>query len=114
VCQSLGLNPLIKPFEYLWLNGKLRLYTLRDCADQLRRLHGISISITNRERLNDVAYWPDRVETHGGRRRELPRLLRRYCRGATRVVVYEARETIWDVRHVTRALERWQRAGGHV
>jgi hypothetical protein len=43
VCQSLGLNPLSKPFEYLWLNGKLRLYALRDCADQLRRLHGISI-----------------------------------------------------------------------
>jgi hypothetical protein len=61
-----------------------------------------------------LAYWPDRVETDGGRRRDLPRLLRRYCRGATRVVVYEARETIWDVRHVTRALERWQRAGGHV
>ena len=61
-----------------------------------------------------LAYWPDRVETYGGRRRELPRLLRRYCRGATRVVVYEARETIWDVRHVTCALERWQRAGGDV
>ena len=36
VCQSLGLNPLSKPFEYLWLNGKLWLYALRDCADQLR------------------------------------------------------------------------------
>jgi hypothetical protein len=61
-----------------------------------------------------LAYWPDRVETYGGRRRELPRLLRCYCRGATRVVVYEARETISDVRHVTRALEAWQRAGGYV
>jgi hypothetical protein len=61
-----------------------------------------------------LAYWPDRVETYGGRRRELPRLLRRYCRGATRVVVYEARETIWNVRQVTRALKRWQRAGGDV
>jgi hypothetical protein len=61
-----------------------------------------------------LAYWCDRVELYGGRRRELPRLLRRYCRGATRVVVYEARETIWDVRHVTDALERWQQAGGHV
>jgi len=58
-----------------------------------------------------LAYWPDRVETYGGCRRDLPWLLRRYCRGATRVVVYEARETIWDVRHVTRALERWQQAG---
>ena len=51
---------------------------------------------------------------YGGRRRDLPWLLRRYCWGATRVVVYEARETIWDVRHVTRALARWQRVGGHV
>jgi len=36
VCRSLGLNPLTKPFEFLTLNGKLRLYALRDCADQLR------------------------------------------------------------------------------
>ena len=279
LCQSLGLNPLSKPFEYLTLNGKLRLYALRDCADQLRRLHGISIYITNRERLQDIyivtarakdrqgredestgavalgtlkgdalanalmkcetkakrrvtlsiaglgwldeteletipgartgetatpappadqesqvlpetaritkgqakdlrdvaklafgerfaarlrqdlgltaddsltltrlvelvpvdqyqtlidgyeacpqrrpridnivllAYWPDRVDIWGGRRRELPRLLRRDCRGATRVVVYKVRETIWEVRHVACALERWQRAGGHV
>jgi hypothetical protein len=48
VCRSLGLNPLTKPFEFLTLNGKLRLYALRDCTDQLRRLHGISIYIANR------------------------------------------------------------------
>jgi hypothetical protein len=33
VCESLGLNPLTKPFEFLTLNGKLRLYALRDCTD---------------------------------------------------------------------------------
>jgi hypothetical protein len=54
VCRSLGLNPLTKPFEFLTLNGKLRLYALRDCTDQLRRLHGISNYITNRERLSDI------------------------------------------------------------
>jgi hypothetical protein len=54
VCCSLGLNPLTKPFEYLTLNGKLRLYALRDCADQWRRLHGISISIANREQMSDI------------------------------------------------------------
>ena len=54
MCQSLGLNPLSKPFEYLTLNGKLRLYALRDCADQLRRIHGISIYIVNRERVSDL------------------------------------------------------------
>ena len=54
VCRSLGLNPLNKPFEFLTLNGKLRLYALRDYTDQLRRLHGMSIYITNRERLGDI------------------------------------------------------------
>lgn len=43
VCQSLGLNPLTRPFDYIMLNGKLTLYARRDAADQLRRIHGISI-----------------------------------------------------------------------
>jgi hypothetical protein len=42
------------PTEFLTLNGQLRLYELRDCTDQLRRLHGISIYITDRERLQDI------------------------------------------------------------
>jgi hypothetical protein len=70
VCQSLGLNPLSKPFEYLWLNGKLRLYALRDCADQLRRLHGISIYITNRERLGDLYIVTARAKDRTGREDE--------------------------------------------
>jgi hypothetical protein len=44
-CSSLGLNPLTKPFEYIRLNGKLVLYAKRDCADQLRKIHGISLRI---------------------------------------------------------------------
>jgi hypothetical protein len=70
VCQSLGLNPLSKPFEYLWLNGKLRLYALRDCTDQLRRLHGISIYITNRERLGDIYIVTARAKDRTGREDE--------------------------------------------
>jgi hypothetical protein len=67
LCQSLGLNPLSKPFEYLTLNGKLRLYALRDCADQLRRLHGISIVITSRERLGDLYLVTARATDRHGR-----------------------------------------------
>jgi hypothetical protein len=70
VCQSLGLNPLSKPFEYLWLNGKLRLYALRDCTDQLRRLHGISIHITSRERLGDIYVVTARARDKAGREDE--------------------------------------------
>jgi hypothetical protein len=44
VCASLGLNPLTRPFEYIVLNGKLQLYARKDCTEQLRRVHGVSIS----------------------------------------------------------------------
>lgn len=43
VCESLGLNPLTQPFSYITLNGKLTLYARKDAADQLRRVHGVSI-----------------------------------------------------------------------
>src|ERR671922_2733177 len=70
VCRSLGLNPLTKPFEYLILNGKLRLYALRDCADQLRRLHGIGISIANREQMSDLYVVTARAKDRQGREDE--------------------------------------------
>jgi hypothetical protein len=53
-CESLGLNPLTKPFAYIKLNGKETLYATRDCADQLRKIHKVSIKITAREHINGV------------------------------------------------------------
>ena len=43
VCQSIGLNPLTRPFDYLNLNGKLTLYAKKDAADQLRNINNVSI-----------------------------------------------------------------------
>ena len=43
VCRSLGLNPLTQPFAFLKLSGKLVLYAKKDCTDQLRKIHGVSI-----------------------------------------------------------------------
>lgn len=51
VARSIGLNPLTKPFDYLALKErvggetrtKLILYAKRDCTDQLRKIHHISI-----------------------------------------------------------------------
>lgn len=54
VCESLGLNPLTQPFQYIVLNGKLTLYATRTCTDQLRKLHGVSVHIISRERLEDL------------------------------------------------------------
>jgi hypothetical protein len=44
VCKTLGLNPLTKPFEYLHLSGKLVLYALKSCTDQLRAIYGVSVT----------------------------------------------------------------------
>ena len=54
VCQSCGLNPLTKPFDYIRLNGKLTLYARKDATDQLRKLHGVSIDDCTREYLDDL------------------------------------------------------------
>ena len=44
VCESLGLNPLTKPFDYIVLNGKLTLYAKKDAAEQLRSINNVSIT----------------------------------------------------------------------
>jgi hypothetical protein len=43
VCESLGLNPLTKPFDYIVLNNKLTLYPNKDCAAQLRSIQSVSV-----------------------------------------------------------------------
>lgn len=54
VCQTLNLNPLTKPFEYIKLNGKLVLYARKDCTDQLRHTRKVSLRITARETIEQV------------------------------------------------------------
>lgn len=48
VCESVGLNWMTRPFEYLVLNNRLILYARRDATDQLRRIHKVSIAIQSR------------------------------------------------------------------
>lgn len=54
VCESVGLNPLTKPFDYIDLNGQLQLYAKKDATDQLRKIHKVSTTIKARERVDDV------------------------------------------------------------
>lgn len=53
LCLSLGLNPLTRPFEYIVLNGKLTLYARKDCTEQLRSKHSVSVEIVARENVGD-------------------------------------------------------------
>jgi hypothetical protein len=54
VCETLGLNPLTQPFAYLRLNGKEVLYAKRDATEQLRKLHGVSITEMTTQRFNEI------------------------------------------------------------
>jgi len=54
VCESVGLNPLTKPFDYLKLDGKLVLYARKDATEQLRKLHQVSVIQVERTVFNDV------------------------------------------------------------
>jgi hypothetical protein len=44
VCDSMGLNQYTKPFEYLRLNNRKVLYATKNATDQLRKIHGVSIT----------------------------------------------------------------------
>ncbi len=66
-CESLDLNPLTKPFEYLNLNGKLVLYALKGAADQLRKNQNVSVSIVGREQVGDVYVVTARATLPSGR-----------------------------------------------
>jgi len=68
VCDSVGLNPLTKPFDFITLpNGKMVFYANRNCTDQLRKLYDISVVITAREVINEVYVVTARASLPNGR-----------------------------------------------
>lgn len=54
VCDSVGLNPLTQPFVYMHFNGKKVLYAGKNCAEQLRQNHRISVEIIKREKIENI------------------------------------------------------------
>ena len=67
VCDSLGLNPLTRPFAYITLNSKLTLYALKDCTEQLRNRDQVSVKIVSRENSDGVYVVVAQASTPAGR-----------------------------------------------
>lgn len=67
LCQSLGLNPLTKPFEYLQLDKKLVLYARKDATEQLRSNKQISIIGLDTEQVGDLLIVTAHARTPDGR-----------------------------------------------
>jgi len=67
VCDSVGLNPLTRPLAYITLNGKVVLYALRDAADQLRKINGISVEVVSQRVDGDMLTVHVRARDKSGR-----------------------------------------------
>lgn len=68
VCESLGLNPMTRPFDYLKLNGKVVLYARKDATDQIRKIHGVSITELTHELVEDIIIVTAAAQDASGRR----------------------------------------------
>jgi len=53
-CASLNLNPMTKPFDFVELNGKMVMYANKGCAEQLRKVHGVSVEVVERIRQDGI------------------------------------------------------------
>lgn len=73
LCTRLNLDWLTRPFDYLVLKGKQVLYLNKGGAEQLNRVHDVSISITNTERIDDVYIVTARASLPGDNDRPLGR-----------------------------------------
>lgn len=67
VCETAGMNPLTKPFDVIPLNGKLTLYATKGATDQLRKIHGVTLRIVEKERIDDVYMVTVEATTPDGR-----------------------------------------------
>ena len=67
VCESAGLNPFTNPFAYIYLNGKLTLYAKKDCTEQLRKIHGVSVEGLDDKVVEDLYIVKAKVKDKTGR-----------------------------------------------
>lgn len=54
ICEMTGLNPLTQPFDFIKFQGQLKMYARKDCAEQLRKIHGVSIVSLEPKQIGDL------------------------------------------------------------
>ena len=54
MCERIGVDPLTQPFQFLTLSGKQVLYATKSCTEQLRVIHGISVTDLSTSTTGDV------------------------------------------------------------
>lgn len=67
-CAAAGLNPVLRPFEYIRTReGGIKLYAMKSATEQLRKLHRVSLEIMSRDATNGVLMVTARARTPDGR-----------------------------------------------
>jgi len=69
-CETIGVNPLTRPFRFMSLNGQLILYATRDLTDQLRQRDKVRISIVDKALDGDLFIVTARATLPDGRQDE--------------------------------------------
>ena len=67
LCESVGLNPLSRPIELMTFQGRMVPYAKKDCTDQLRKRHGVSIEIVSKEHSDGYYIVTARAKDDSGR-----------------------------------------------
>lgn len=77
MCESLGLNPLTRPLQFVEFKSgdgdnaasktKLSIYATKECTEQLRKLHCVSVEDLKREILDGVCIVTAYVKDKEGR-----------------------------------------------
>lgn len=67
VCESVGLNHFTNPLAYVSFQGKLTLYAKKDCTEQLRKIHGVSIEGLEGKIVDDLYIVKAKAKDKNGR-----------------------------------------------
>lgn len=67
ICYSVGLNPMTQPLNYIVLNGQLKLYANKNCAEQLRKNNKVSVTDLKSETVDNFLTVVVKAKTGDGR-----------------------------------------------
>lgn len=67
LCAGVGLNPLTQPIQFHTYQGKTVPYATKGAAEQLRKIHGVSVKIVDRRKDGDLFIVTAQATTKDGR-----------------------------------------------
>lgn len=67
ICQRVGIDPMLQPFQLLKLQGKEVMYATKGATEQLRMVHGISVTAMTTQHIGDCYIVQVTVQNAKGR-----------------------------------------------